>query len=166
MCRDMQRMPTEWEQDVAYSYVNERQMVRPNTNIKTVLISVLLFMFITAICIWGIHYVLRSVGIFAYLPSKIENFYDVHRVWSIVTLCVIVICFELLFCFKYIIIGAIKLYQHYAPEKIRRRCLFMPTCSEYTIMAVKKYGCIIGLCKSYYRSVYRCQGIIYQIDYP
>ena len=163
---DMQQMPTEWEQDVAEIYVNERQIVRPNTNIKTVLISALLFLLITAICTWGVHYVFKSVGIFVYLPSKVENFYNVHRVWSIVILCITVICFELFFCFQYIIIGAIKLYQHYAPEEIRRRCLFMPTCSEYTIMAIHKYGTIIGLCKSYYRLMYRCRGNIYQIDYP
>jgi len=162
----MQRMPTEWEQDVADIYVNYRQIVRPNTNIKTVFISVFLFILITALLTWFIHYVFRSVGLFVYLPCKVQNFCNAHPVWSMVIVCATVISIEFFFCFKYAVIGAIKLYQHYAPEEIRRRCLFMPTCSEYTIMAIRKYGSIIGLCKSYYRLMYRCRGNIYQIDYP
>jgi len=142
----IERMPTEWEQDVADRYVNKRQIVRPDTNIKTALVSVLLFMLATGVLTWLLHYVFMTVSIFI--------------------LCAIVIFVELLFCFKYAIVGTIKLYQHYAPEEIRRRCLFMPTCSEYTIMAIRKYGTVIGLCKSYFRLFYRCRGNIYMIDYP
>jgi len=159
-------MPTEWEQDVAEIYVNMRQLVRPSTNIKTVLLSVFLFVLATGIFTWLVHFVFLTVGIFTYLPSNIQDFYSAHSFFSVFIVCAIVILVELFFCFKYAVIGAIKIYQHYAPEEIRRRCLFMPTCSEYTIMAVKKYGGIVGLCKSYVRLFYRCRGNIYQIDYP
>jgi len=159
-------MPTEWEQDVAEIYVNWRQLVRPNTNIKTVLISVLLFMLATAAFTWLAHYVFITVGIFACLPLNAQDFYSMHPFLSVFILCAVVILVEIFFCFKYAVIGVIKLYQHYAPEEIRRRCLFMPTCSEYTIMAVRKYGSIIGLLKSYFRLFYRCRGNIYMIDYP
>jgi putative component of membrane protein insertase Oxa1/YidC/SpoIIIJ protein YidD len=77
-----------------------------------------------------------------------------------------IIYIELFFCLKYGIIGSIRLYQRYAPEDIRRKCLFMPTCSEYAIMAVRKYGSIIGLCKTFYRLVFLCRGNIYRIHYP
>jgi len=161
-----EEMPTEWEQDVAEIYVNMRQLVRPNTNIKTALLSVFLFMSATSVFTWFVHYILMTAGILAYLPSYVQGFYILNPFLSTIVLCTIVVLIESFFCFKYAIIGAIKLYQHYAPEEIRRRCLFMPTCSEYAIMAVRKYGGIIGLCKSYYRLVYRCRGNIYQIDYP
>ena len=159
-------MPTEWEQDVADMYVNLRQINRPCTNIKTVIISVLLFFFVTGFLTWSIHYVNMTVGIFIYLPSNVQDFNRVHPFLSVITLFLIVIIIELFFCFKYAVVGVIKLYQHYAPEEIRRRCLFMPTCSEYAIMAIQKYGGIIGLCKTFFRLVYRCRGNIYQIDYP
>ena len=162
----MQQMPTEWEQDVVDMYVNERQIIRPETNIKTAIISILLFLLVTSIFTWLVHYVLITVGIIAYISSNVQHFCNLHPVLSIVILCAIVIFVELFFCFKYAVIGAIKLYQHYAPEEIRRRCLFMPTCSEYAIMAVRKYGGIIGLYKSFFRLVYRCRGNIYMIDYP
>ena len=162
----MQQIPTEWEQDVADLYVNKRPLVKPNTNIKTALISAALFVLATGVAVGFAHYVLVTVGIVAYLPSVARDFYEVHPLWAIVVLCMMVIAIESFFCFKYAVIGAIQLYQHYAPEEIRRRCLFMPTCSEYAIMAVRKYGGVIGLYKSYYRLMYLCKGNIYKINYP
>jgi putative component of membrane protein insertase Oxa1/YidC/SpoIIIJ protein YidD len=121
-------------------------------------------MVVTGISTWILHGVFKAGGI--YLPSRMHDFYNAHPFLSIVILCATVIFTGLFFCFKYAVIGTIRLYQHYAPEEIRRRCLFMPTCSEYAIMAVQKYGGIIGLCKSYFRLFFRCKGNIYQIDYP
>jgi len=150
------QMPTEWEQDVAEMYVNDRPLVRPDVNFKTALISILLIMLaISAISLC--FYEFRHL-----LPSNMQNFCDKHPI----LLFAIVLFVGLLFCFKYAVIGAIKLYQHYAPEEIRRRCLFMPTCSEYAILAIRKYGGVIGLCKIFYRLVYLCRGNIYRIHYP
>jgi putative component of membrane protein insertase Oxa1/YidC/SpoIIIJ protein YidD len=163
---DVDRMPTEWEQDVAEIYVNERQLVRPDTTVKTALIYVLIFILVTVVFTWLVHYVFLTVGIVSYLPSNMQNFYETHPDLSIVILCGAVVLVEMFFCLKYAIIGAIKLYQRYAPEDIRRRCLFMPTCSEYTIMVVRKYGAVIGFCKAYFRLVYLCRGNIYRIHYP
>ncbi|TCJ98803.1 hypothetical protein EV694_1230 [Volucribacter psittacicida] len=38
----------------------------------------------------------------------------------------------------------IKLYQRLAPTKIREGCRFEPTCSNYAILALTKYGFIKG----------------------
>ena len=161
--KKVEQIPIEWEQDVAEMYVNKRQLVRPNTNIKTVLIFILLFVLATSIFTWLVYYIILTIGVISYFPSNIQSFFDTNPILSIIIVCVFV---ELVLCFKYAIIGAIKLYQHYAPEEIRRRCLFMPTCSEYAILATRKYGGVIGLCKTYFRLIYRCKGNIYQIDYP
>ena len=159
-------MPTEWEQDVAKAYVNERRLVRPNTNIKTALCSVLLFVLATGLFTWIAHFVFMSAGISWFSSSGARDFYNAHFFSSTAMLCAVVVFVEFVFCFKHATIGMVKLYQHYASEEVRRRCLFMPTCSEYAIMAVRKYGCIVGLWKSYYRLMYRCRGNIYMIDYP
>ena len=159
-------MPSEWEQDVANIYVNERRLVRPNTNIKTVLLYALLFLLVTGLLTWLAHFVFMSVGVSWFSSFGAWDFFNTHPFISTAILYAVVFIVELLFCFKHATIGMVKLYQRYAPEEIRRRCLFMPTCSEYTIMAVRKYGSIIGLCKSYFRLVYRCRGNIYMIDYP
>jgi len=36
-------------------------------------------------------------------------------------------------------IGAILIYQRVAPGDIRSRCRFVPTCSEYGLLALKKF---------------------------
>lgn len=43
---------------------------------------------------------------------------------------------------KSVCIFFIRVYQRFAPEATRRRCVFTPTCSEYAISALQKYGVI------------------------
>ena len=66
---------------------------------------------------------------------------------------------------KRILIGLVHVYQRYAPESRRRMCLFKPTCSEYAILALNKYGSIRGTIKTIDR-LKRCKGDKYHIDYP
>jgi putative component of membrane protein insertase Oxa1/YidC/SpoIIIJ protein YidD len=159
-------MPTEWEQDVAYIYVNYRRISRPDTNVRKAVISALLFVSAAGVFTWLAYFVLVPVGLLAYLPPALGEFRELYPVLSAVILSAAVLLILSLFCFRYAVIGAIRLYQHYAPDEIRRRCLFKPTCSEYTIIAVRRYGGIIGLLKSWYRLVYLCKGNIYKIHYP
>ena len=53
--------------------------------------------------------------------------------------------------FKTIIVSTVKLYQRYADEKTRRRCCFTPSCSEYMLLSIDKYGAYIGFLKGVYR---------------
>lgn len=46
---------------------------------------------------------------------------------------------------KKIIIFFIRIYQNTLSPVLGKNCRFMPTCSEYTIDAVKEYGVIKGL---------------------
>lgn len=45
---------------------------------------------------------------------------------------------------KYFIIGLIKIYQS-LPLSSHKMCRFNPTCSEYMIQAVEKYGTFKGV---------------------
>ena len=56
---------------------------------------------------------------------------------------------------KKMLINAILLYQKYAPERIRQRCVYEPTCSNYMIQAIEKYGVIRGVWKGT-RRLLRC----------
>lgn len=47
--------------------------------------------------------------------------------------------------FKKAVLCGIKIYQHFAPDKIRRKCRFEPSCSQYMILAIEKYGLIKGM---------------------
>ncbi len=53
----------------------------------------------------------------------------------------------ILIMLKRVIIGLIKIYQRYAPDSLRNKCRFEPSCSEYMILTIEKYGLIKGLRK-------------------
>lgn len=59
----------------------------------------------------------------------------------------------------------IRLYQLKAPAEVRLVCNFEPTCSEYMILAIKKYGLIRGVIKGIKR-IRRCHYPNCGIDYP
>lgn len=57
---------------------------------------------------------------------------------------------------KHFTVFLINLYrQLFAAQRMVARCKYHPSCSEYTILAVKKYGAITGLVKSAWR-ILRC----------
>jgi putative membrane protein insertion efficiency factor len=49
--------------------------------------------------------------------------------------------------FKKAVIGLIKVYQWFSKSFLRKTCRFYPTCSQYTIEAVEKYGIFKGILK-------------------
>jgi len=56
---------------------------------------------------------------------------------------------------KTILIGIVRVYQKYISPLKGRTCRFYPTCSDYTIQALKKYGAFKG---SYFalKRILRC----------
>lgn len=56
---------------------------------------------------------------------------------------------------KKIIVFLIKIYQKLAPQRLRASCLFEPSCSEYTILSIEKYGIFKGI-KVGMKRVLRC----------
>lgn len=48
---------------------------------------------------------------------------------------------------KYVLIFIIKLYQKMAPISIRSKCRFEPSCSNYMLLSLEKYGLFKGLKK-------------------
>ena len=45
---------------------------------------------------------------------------------------------------KYLLLGAIKIYQ-LIPGPWHDSCRYTPTCSNYSIEAIKEYGCFKGM---------------------
>lgn len=85
---------------------------------------------------------------------------------------VIAVLFTIVYFFvmgKRILIGAVQLYQWIAPTKLRKKCRFEPSCSQYMIMAIEKYGAIKGLIKGM-RRLKKCNnrgnGLRGGFDYP
>lgn len=53
--------------------------------------------------------------------------------------------FYIFFHLKEILICIIRIYQRYAPKATRMKCRFEPSCSQYMILALQKYGLLKGV---------------------
>jgi putative membrane protein insertion efficiency factor len=56
---------------------------------------------------------------------------------------------------RWVLVGLVRLYQWLVSPLIGRHCRFQPTCSEYFIQSVGKYGAIRGACRGILR-ICRC----------
>lgn len=151
---------------IAEHYVLRRPIVRPDTDVKKALRYVSIYFAASFSAALLFFHLFNWLGIFRLLPNVFNCLSKSNPVLFEILFIFFVFILIGLFCLKKALIGIIHLYQHYAPEDIRRRCLFKPTCSEYAILAIQKYGVIIGLFKAYIRLFKKCRGNIYRIDYP
>ncbi len=143
-------MPTQHEQEAVMKYCINRELVRPKTNIVTALKYLLIIEILIIALSYSFVYMLHWFGISL-------SYSTVYSITSVGIICA---------SLKKISILSIELYQHYASEQTRRKCTLKPSCSEYSIMALKKYGVIKALYKSYNRLFKICKGNVYRIDYP
>ena len=104
----------------------ERVLVRPKVNF----FLVVLFVIIPPVLAVGGILTAHAMGVYSPWTWVIGAF--LMLAWTVLNLG------------RYII-GAVRLYQRFAPEKVRKKCRFEPSCSEYMILSVKKYGAISGL---------------------
>lgn len=142
--------PSEEEQELVRRYVMERPLYRPNiTYLKATIILIFLIIGIIFVSIVSFH-ILSLIGFFI----KKTLFYSVFVIVSVIIFA------------RWIAILAVNLYQHYAPEDVRRRCLLKPTCSEYAKIVLRRYGFIIGIVKIWIRLNYKCRGDVYYMDEP
>jgi putative component of membrane protein insertase Oxa1/YidC/SpoIIIJ protein YidD len=64
-----------------------------------------------------------------------------------------------------LIISMIHFYQRNAPDRIRNNCRYVPSCSEYMILAIQKYGWYKGVAMGINR-LNRCKYPYGGEDYP
>ena len=134
------------ERKIASDYVLRRELIRPKTNI----INAVCFLSLLLLVCFAASMIMKLL--FEKIPF---------------TLVFFLVFFSIMFILlKKVIIGIVEIYQHYMPEQLRRSCLCMPTCSEYMILAIQKYGALKGIQKGLYRLTHTCRGIDYKIDYP
>ena len=129
----------EEKQEILKDIIMSRPLIRPKTKKITlfcwILAYILLSFLIAVVCILALQ--VTRYKFFIYLFSYI-----------------------VLGCFfaKKICIKAIECYQHYAKEETRRRCLCVPSCSEYAIAVLKKHNIFKALHKIRIRLFRTCRG--------
>lgn len=121
---------------------SKTSIIRPSVNPKKGIIKIL--------------FVVVLVGLLCFL----FNSFKVSLVYVLILVLFIVVINA-----KKTLIWLILLYQKYAPERIRKSCVFEPTCSNYMLMAIDKYGLIKGLTKGIIRLI-RCHPPNGGIDDP
>lgn len=94
--------------------------------------TILLFILLPAIVLAALIVVLQHLGL---------------SMTQTIVIAAIVLLVYVLLTVKHVFICAIKIYQRYAPDSLRNKCRFEPSCSEYMILAIEKYGLIKGLQK-------------------
>lgn len=121
--------------DIQNPPVMERVMVRPDVNYRISILSVIIPLLVCLILCW----------------------------WSIFSL--LGLCVYTMIRLRGIIIWCIRVYQRQAPEQLRLSCVFVPSCSEYAILSIEKYGVIRGCIKGMNRLA-RCRYPNGGEDYP
>jgi putative component of membrane protein insertase Oxa1/YidC/SpoIIIJ protein YidD len=143
------------EQDSAGEY-SLRKLHRPATAAKTAVVWLLLVEALGSAIAFLAGSLFEELGSLYHIPFRLSTgqFYSFGSFIA----CAV--------CLRKLLVTAVELYQHYAPEEIRRRCTLTPSCSEYAILALRKYGVIKGLYKIYVRLARTCRGGEYGTDYP
>lgn len=133
-------------------FQSDRVITRPELHLKRVLISVAAVLIAAALC-----------GITAKLVFNRVNAEKSGTYALLIALVVpvAVVAVKL----KSVLVWLVLLYQRLAPERVRKKCVFTPSCSEYMILSIEKYGAIKGVIKGIKR-LKRCHLPNHGEDYP
>lgn len=135
--------------DVNAKTAPELKLFRPKIKYHYAIIYVILHLIVAYIIAIIVYY--ANYQTFAKCLSGAFEYWWIVPVLFLITL-------------RFTFIWFVKLYQRYARSEVRLRCCMTPSCSQYSILALKKYGAIIGTIKTLKRLT-RCKPPGY-IDYP
>lgn len=113
----------------------------------------------------SISFLQLFLGLFLPLLLQAANlliyFFAYKALWLVIPLA-----FVIFFLFiKPEFILFVLLYQKFAPKKLRLSCRFEPSCSNYMLLAIEKYGFFKGFFKGM-RRLFRCHYPNGGVDYP
>lgn len=147
--KEMDRCRAEYvKQRKLERFVNQRGLHKPKTKKWQVALLTLLTPFLL-LCAVLFSFHLQICGIYKWITLVISLFFIFE--WHI----------------RFCLIQTVKCYQHYAKEKTRRRCMCVPSCSEYAILCLKKiFPLFIALIKIRRRLYKTCKGGDYRLDFP
>lgn len=161
-----EKMPSQEEQNMVAWYVLKRPLIRPNTSYRKAAFCIAAFVAVSIVLYVSLYSLSNWLGVFYFLPEPIRRFWETNETIFFLLLGFIFFLIAFAVVAKRAAIGAIRLYQRYTPEDVRRRCLLKPTCSEYAILVINKYGLIRGIIMTHKRLNKKCRGRIYRIDEP
>lgn len=97
------------------------------------------------------------MALFAVVPLAICALLTVVAVWldvpvgiAIAVACAALVIYTMIIA-KRAAICLVRVYQRLAPDSVRNKCRFEPSCSSYMIRAIEKYGLFRGVRKGIHR---------------
>lgn len=124
----------------------KRKLERPNIKLQAIIIKIVLTCLLT-IGVWQV--------VFMYTNSISKAIFG----------AVLFLSSYVFLHARKIIVCVVQLYQRYAPDRIRNKCRFEPSCSQYMLLAIDKYGVIKGVFKGLAR-LKRCRPDNGGYDFP
>ena len=115
----------------------KRTLTYPKFNVKKILINIFIVIIVEITLILFIWFISKKVYLTILIPIFVLILYMLIRASSI-------------------LIFFVECYQKFAKKETRMRCLFEPSCSDYMIKSIKKYGAFRGLIKGVKR-LRRCR---------
>ena len=158
--------PPQHIQDLARAYCERRPLYRPNVTYFKVGLKWLVFTFVVLAIARSAQWILKTETVKGCLLRawpQLATLLPLLTQWWALLAGVLLAWVAAL---RWFLIDCIKLYQRYASDEVRERCIMMPRCSEFAILALRKYRLVIGLYLTYLRIFKRCKGNIYRIEYP
>lgn len=135
------------EQKCIRRYVVEHSYIRPKTGTLKFVVQLIIYI---SVCI----------ALTVFILNRDISIWISHAVltvaWGGGGICIL----------RNLLILSVRIYQKYAKVTTRQKCLCMPSCSEYAISAIRKYGVLYGLIKIRKRLFTVCKGEFYRIDVP
>lgn len=122
-------------------FAPEKDLYRPKISWRESIVKGAIYTLITFI----ISYVITTI--YSVLNTSMTNCF-----WKFFWMCEIILC---LLLFRFLLIFLVKIYQAKAKSETRLRCCFVPSCSEYAILVIRRYGALIGGIKAVCRLL-RC----------
>ncbi len=130
-------LPT--QEELLASYTRTKKADPTSTEYERILVRPSLHIIRTCL------FVLASVAVAVLLATLTYLLWE--SALNAILVGVAVLILLLLVFLKRILIWLILAYQRFAPDKVRNRCRYEPSCSQYTILSIKKYGVIKGFTK-------------------
>ena len=128
-------------------FTDERELPRPKTNAG--------------------HIVLYGFLLAAILTAEVvASVFLCRSTWAKAVCITVAVLVTLEYYLRFYFVKIVECYQHYAKEETRRRCLCVPSCSEYAILCLKRYELIKALVRITKRLFVTCKGDEYKIDMP
>lgn len=140
---------------LAEYYKRYRKLARPKTRIYNLLAFIIAIAIFSFLISAFIAFIFQNMEIIE-KDISFDNFFF---------LCGHIFILLLVLSAKKITILSILLYQHYATEYTRRKCMCMPSCSVYALMVLRKFNYIKAVILIYKR-IGRCSTPHCIIDYP